>query len=52
MIFYCYICECELPSFLLTPALELPDGRFENCCESCADKNFPDWRTEEDEDLD
>lgn len=40
----CYICDCALPKFVITPALELPDGTLEQCCEICADENFPDWR--------
>ncbi len=47
----CYICDSELHKFMITPALELPDGRLEQCCELCADREFPGWR-EEDEDED
>ncbi len=45
----CYICDTKLPIFIITPILELPDGRYENCCEKCADREFPGW---EQEDLD
>ncbi len=45
----CYICEKGLHKFMTTPLLELPDGRLEQCCEECADKNFPGWDDEEDD---
>lgn len=37
----CYICESPLHAFMTTPVLELPDGTLEQCCEDCADKEFP-----------
>lgn len=40
----CYICECELTKFLITPVLELPSGSFHQICEECADNNFPNWK--------
>ena len=46
---YCYICEAKLHKFMTTPILQLPDGRFEQCCEKCADKEFPGWDEEESE---
>lgn len=45
-----YICESELGLFMTTPLLQLPNGRLEQCCERCADKNFPNW-DDDDEDL-
>lgn len=45
----CYICECELHNFITTPILELPNGDFAQCCETCADREFPGW-DDEDED--
>jgi hypothetical protein len=34
---------------MTTPVLELPDGRLEQCCEKCADKEFDNWNEENDE---
>jgi len=45
----CYICDDELHPFMTTPILELPDGSFEQCCEKCADINFPGWDEEDDD---
>lgn len=39
----CYICESQLHIFMTTPVLKLPDGSFEQCCEECANREFPDW---------
>jgi hypothetical protein len=39
----CYIWEGPLHEFMTTPVLELSDGTFEQCCEECADENFPGW---------
>lgn len=46
---FCYICNGELYKFMTTPVLELPDGSFAECCEDCADREFPGWEEEEDE---
>jgi hypothetical protein len=43
----CYICDKSLHRFMTTPILELPDGRLEQCCEECADREFPNWNDEE-----
>ena len=40
---YCYICDSKMPKFSTTPILELPDGTWEPCCETCAKKEFPGW---------
>ena len=32
---------------MTTPVLQLPDGSFEQCCEKCADRKFPNWDEEE-----
>lgn len=32
---------------MTTPILELPDGRLEQCCEECADREFPNWNDQE-----
>lgn len=48
----CYMCEKELQAFLTTPILELPDGRWEQCCEECADREFPVWENEDQEEDD
>ena len=45
----CYICGEELHNFMTTPILELPDGSMEQCCETCADKEFPGWDEEEEQ---
>lgn len=42
----CYICEGPLQKFMTTPFLELPDGKLVQCCENCADKEFPGWDEE------
>lgn len=39
----CYICNEPLHDFMTTPILELPDGSCKQCCEICANKNFPNW---------
>lgn len=38
-----------MPKFATTPILELPDGTWEPCCESCADKEFPGGGDDQDE---
>ncbi len=43
----CYICDSELSDFMTTPFLELPDGMIEQCCEECADREFPGWDEED-----
>jgi hypothetical protein len=43
----CYICEKQLDNFTITPILELPDGSHKQCCEECADINFPGWQDED-----
>ena len=45
----CYICDSELHRFMTTPLLELPDGNMKQCCEKCADKNFPGWDEDDEE---
>lgn len=45
----CHICEKDLHKFMTTPILQLPDGRLAQCCEECADKNFPGWEKEDEE---
>jgi hypothetical protein len=45
----CYICESPLPKFITTPILELPDGSLEQCCKSCANKEFPGYDDDNDE---
>jgi protein-arginine kinase activator protein McsA len=45
----CYLCQKELHVFMTTPILETPDGKLQQICEECADKNFPGWDDEEDE---
>lgn len=45
----CYICEKLLSMFLTTPLLELPDKSLVECCEECADKQFPGWDEDDDE---
>jgi hypothetical protein len=32
---------------MTTPLLELPDGTMKQCCEKCADENFPNWNDED-----
>lgn len=44
----CYICGEHLHKFMTTPFLEMPDGKFEQCCEKCADKEFPEWDDDDD----
>lgn len=39
-----YICDKSLHAFMDTSLLELLDGTLKQCCEECADKNFPDWK--------
>lgn len=47
----CYICEKEkLHAFMITPLIQLEDGEIEQCCEKCADENFPGWSEEEEDD--
>lgn len=48
----CYICEAELHSFMTTPILELPNGTYEACCETCANEQFPGWDDEESNGID
>lgn len=43
----CYICDKKLHNFMTTPLLELPDGSHRQCCEECADKEFPEWHDDE-----
>ncbi len=43
----CHICEKELHNFLTTPILELDDGTQVQCCEECADREFPGWDEED-----
>ena len=43
----CYICDIELHKFMTTPILEQPDGSLVQCCESCANREFPGWDEEE-----
>lgn len=43
----CCICGSGLHNFMTTPILELPDGRYEQCCEECADREFPGWDEED-----
>ncbi len=43
----CYICDKVLHPFMTTPLLELPEGLVAQCCEECADKNFPGWDEDE-----
>lgn len=45
----CYICDAELHKFMTTPILEFPDGTLKQCCEDCADKEFPGWDDEDDD---
>jgi hypothetical protein len=35
---------------MTTPILRLPDGSMEGCCEKCADREFPGWDNEDEED--
>lgn len=46
----CYICDSELPYFMTTPILEIPDGTYQQFCEKCADREFPGWREDDDSD--
>lgn len=41
-----------MPPFAITPVLEDENGDLNNCCESCADEQFPGWRDEEDDEDD
>jgi NMD protein affecting ribosome stability and mRNA decay len=43
----CYICDAELHKFMTTPILELPDRTHVQCCEECADREFPGWDEDE-----
>ncbi len=43
----CYFCEGEIPKFNIAPVLELPNGELMECCPTCADREFPNWREEE-----
>ena len=46
----CYICDKDFGKFLTTPLLELPDKTLAQCCEECADREFPHWREDDDPD--
>lgn len=48
----CLICGNRVPPFAITPVLEDENGDLNNCCESCADEQFPGWRDEEDDEDD
>jgi len=39
----CYICDGPLHKFMTTPVLELPNGNLVQCCEKCANREFPGW---------
>lgn len=43
----CYICGSELHAFMTTPILQLPDETMEQCCEDCANREFPGWDEDE-----
>jgi hypothetical protein len=36
---------------MTTPIVEIENGKFEQCCEICADREFPGWDIEEQDDL-
>ena len=44
----CHICGAELHAFMITPILELLDGSHAQCCEICADREFPGWDEDDD----
>jgi len=44
---YCYICDSQLHAFMLTPILKLPNDDLAQCCEKCADREFPNWREDD-----
>ena len=46
----CYVCDKLLPPFLITPVIETANGLVE-CCETCADREFPGWREEDKEEM-
>lgn len=43
----CAICGDRLMKLLTTPVLRLDDGYYGECCERCADANFPGWDEED-----
>ena len=44
----CFICKKNpIGPFSITPILDLGNGKYEQCCEKCADKEFPDWRDDD-----
>lgn len=45
----CFICDGFVPPFSITPLLKDEDGNLNECCESCADEQFPGWREDEDD---
>ena len=47
----CYLCKAELHPFMTTPTLELPDRTLEECCEECANREFPGWDDEEEDEV-
>ena len=49
----CVYCGDEIDQFSCTPLIRSEDGRtFHEMCEDCADKYYPGWNDEEDEDHD
>ncbi len=44
----CFLCLEAIGKFPITPAIELENGSIKNCCEECADLEFPGWQEDED----
>lgn len=40
---YCCLCEILIDQYMRTPTLSTSDGKHGHCCEECANKYFPDW---------
>lgn len=51
-VHHCLICGDTVPTFLTTPLLQDENGELNSCCEACANKNFPGWVEEDEDDLD